>query len=91
MEKTKSRVRRTNLFLLLTLLILVISIQYLYGQNLAIGVFSSWLPLSGKVIVIDPGHGGIDGGATFNGILEKDINLDVSLKLKKCWKKKVPM
>lgn len=87
MEKTKSRVRRTNLFLLLTLIILVISIQYLYGQNLAIGVFSSWLPLSGKVIVIDPGHGGIDGGATFNGILEKDINLDVSLKLKKMLEK----
>ncbi|MGN0018871.1 MAG: N-acetylmuramoyl-L-alanine amidase [Candidatus Gastranaerophilaceae bacterium] len=31
-----------------------------------------------KVIVIDPGHGGIDCGATRSGIYEKDITLDVS-------------
>ncbi|QZY53682.1 N-acetylmuramoyl-L-alanine amidase family protein [Crassaminicella profunda] len=35
-------------------------------------------------IVIDPGHGGIDGGTGENfGLLEKNINLKVSLKLKK--------
>lgn len=34
------------------------------------------------IIVIDPGHGGIDGGTNVNGILEKDINLSVSRKLK---------
>lgn len=32
-------------------------------------------------VVIDPGHGGEDGGAVnSNGVLEKDINLDISLK-----------
>jgi N-acetylmuramoyl-L-alanine amidase len=37
----------------------------------------------GKVILIDPGHGGIDGGAsTKSGTVEKDINLSISLKLK---------
>lgn len=37
-----------------------------------------------KVILIDPGHGGIDGGASSKaGVLEKDINLSVGLKLKK--------
>jgi len=35
-----------------------------------------------SVIVIDPGHGGIDGGATLNGLMEKDINLDISLKIR---------
>lgn len=36
-----------------------------------------------KVIVIDPGHGGIDGGGkSASGILEKDINLSISLKTK---------
>ncbi|AXH53562.1 N-acetylmuramoyl-L-alanine amidase CwlD [Clostridium perfringens] len=36
-----------------------------------------------KVIVIDPGHGGIDGGAkSENGVIEKDINLSISLKTK---------
>lgn len=36
-----------------------------------------------KTIVIDPGHGGIDGGSSHNDLLEKNINLEVSLKLKK--------
>ncbi|NGT57209.1 N-acetylmuramoyl-L-alanine amidase CwlD [Clostridium perfringens] len=36
-----------------------------------------------KVIVIDPGHGGIDGGAkSENGVIEKDINLSISVKTK---------
>ncbi len=29
-------------------------------------------------ILIDPGHGGQDGGAVCNGVLEKDINLPIS-------------
>lgn len=37
-----------------------------------------------KIILIDPGHGGIDGGAeSKNGITEKDINLKIGLNLKK--------
>ncbi len=40
-------------------------------------------PLSGKVILIDPGHGGADAGAIGrHGLREKDLNLDVSLRLK---------
>lgn len=36
-----------------------------------------------KTIVIDPGHGGIDGGATAGDLLEKDLNLSVALKIEK--------
>lgn len=37
-----------------------------------------------KIILIDPGHGGFDGGAkSKNGVIEKDINLQICLKLKK--------
>lgn len=36
------------------------------------------LPLIGKVIYIDPGHGGLDPGANYKDILEKDINLQIS-------------
>lgn len=45
---------------------------------------ASWnLPLSGKVIVIDPGHGGVDGGAVGKGeIVEKEIALDIALMLR---------
>lgn len=45
--------------------------------------WESWnLPLSGKVIYIDPGHGGPDGGAVGNNTLEKDISLSISLVLR---------
>ena len=37
-----------------------------------------------KIILIDPGHGGFDGGAiSKNGTVEKDINLAICLKLRK--------
>lgn len=39
--------------------------------------------LKDVVIVIDPGHGGVDGGASLGSHFhEKDINLDISLKLR---------
>ncbi|NMO97479.1 N-acetylmuramoyl-L-alanine amidase CwlD [Paenibacillus lemnae] len=41
------------------------------------------LPLAGKVIALDAGHGGPDGGAVSRqGIIEKDINLAVTLYLR---------
>lgn len=40
------------------------------------------LPLSGATIMLDAGHGGTDTGAIRNGIQEKDINLQVTLKLR---------
>ncbi|MNO55978.1 Germination-specific N-acetylmuramoyl-L-alanine amidase precursor [compost metagenome] len=33
------------------------------------------------VILIDVGHGGIDGGTSYGNILEKDINLDIGRRL----------
>ncbi len=44
--------------------------------------WETWsLPLSGKTIVIDPGHGGVDGGAVGKDeTLEKDIALAVAKK-----------
>lgn len=36
-----------------------------------------------RIVLIDPGHGGIDGGAkSKQGTIEKDINLAIALKLK---------
>jgi N-acetylmuramoyl-L-alanine amidase len=34
-----------------------------------------------QLVVIDPGHGGFDPGAVYAGVQEKDLNLDISLKL----------
>ena len=40
-------------------------------------------PLYNKVIYLDPGHGGLDPGATYKNIKESDINLEICLKIKK--------
>jgi len=41
------------------------------------------LPLSGKTIYLDAGHGGVDGGAVSKqGIVEKDLNLAIALHLR---------
>jgi N-acetylmuramoyl-L-alanine amidase len=41
-----------------------------------------------KTIVIDPGHGGRDPGASFKGVREKDITLSVAKKIRTQLKKK---
>jgi len=36
-----------------------------------------------RTVVVDPGHGGIDGGAVgIGGIVEKNLNLEIALKLR---------
>ncbi|MDD4568867.1 MAG: N-acetylmuramoyl-L-alanine amidase [Tepidanaerobacteraceae bacterium] len=87
MEENKKQLRQNNIFMLLTLLAITLICRYLHGQNPAVSVFRNWVPLSGRVIVIDPGHGGIDGGANYKNVLEKNINLEVSLKLKRILEK----
>lgn len=43
-----------------------------------------------NTIVIDPGHGGKDPGASYYGIKEKDVVLDLGLRLRKLIKQKHP-
>lgn len=38
--------------------------------------------LNEYVVYIDPGHGGYDGGAKANGLVEKDLNLTIGLRLR---------
>lgn len=45
--------------------------------------YTSVQPSSIDTIVVDPGHGGADGGAVgYNNIVEKDINLHIAQKLR---------
>ena len=61
----------------------IVSIMMLSFLVLNISLLKVNAEGNNKVIVIDPGHGGIDGGAkSENGVIEKDINLSISLKTK---------
>ena len=45
-------------------------------------MLAAQLGLSVRTIILDPGHGGKDPGAMHNGVVEKDVNLDVAQRLK---------
>ncbi len=61
---------------------------FLFG-SLIYGAFAAPAPQvslasaeAAPLVIIDAGHGGEDGGASDNGLLEKDVNLSVALKLR---------
>ena len=54
---------------------------------LLLAIISFGKGLNGKVIVLDPGHGGVDEGASGpTDLLEKTINLELALDLEKILK-----
>lgn len=71
-------------FILFSILILIAGLlasgySYFIGKSaLEASIYNN-----NSVIIIDAGHGGIDGGThSADGTLEKDINLNIALKLK---------
>lgn len=59
-------------------LFLIVTVKFVVDDS-----WNAWnLPLSGKIIILDAGHGGIDGGANVGGVMEKSIALNVTLKLR---------
>lgn len=63
-----------KIYVFLILLFTFVSVNYIVAKN-------NEFPLLGKIIYLDPGHGGLDPGAMYGGILEKDINLQITKKL----------
>jgi N-acetylmuramoyl-L-alanine amidase len=62
------------------LAVLFLILQYDFTEH---DSWESWnLPLSGKIIYLDPGHGGVDPGAGEEEPFEKDIALSVTLKVR---------
>jgi N-acetylmuramoyl-L-alanine amidase len=70
------------LFAIVTVFASPFPISYLLNDNIEELVSSPCnLPAGFRTIVIDPGHGGNDEGCKTNKILEKDISLQIALKL----------
>lgn len=63
-----------RLFIFGLFLISLFSVPHVWAQT-------HNLPLNGKIIYLDPGHGYPDGGATYKGIEEADLNLTISKKI----------
>lgn len=77
--------RAKHWFLFFAAVLLVLALLFtggLYEKAGAVSLTSAEQDNS-NIIIIDPGHGGFDGGAIgVNGTIEKDINLAISLKLR---------
>ena len=81
-KKPRIYVIKLNRKILLLGIILFIIIATITFKKFKVSKIFSYK--NNDTIAIDPGHGGIDGGTgDKEGLLEKDINLDVSLRLKK--------
>jgi N-acetylmuramoyl-L-alanine amidase len=65
---------------LISSIIVIVLFQYIFVHTTSTKTWN--LPLSGRIIVLDPGHGGPDGGAVGDDVLEKEIALKVAAKLR---------
>ncbi|EGQ25191.1 N-acetylmuramoyl-L-alanine amidase [Sporosarcina newyorkensis 2681] len=59
-----------------------------YGVKASDRGFFTPAELGGVKILIDPGHGGEDGGASAEDVIEKDVTLSISHEVKKLLEKK---
>lgn len=68
---------------LVYLLVVTMFLAVSYGTSIATTTVAQMIPLErNHTVVIDAGHGGVDGGATScTGVLESRFNLEISLKL----------
>ena len=86
--KEKGGVHMKRWFVICLLFVCSLGIV-MYGVN-ASSDRNFFMPaeLGGVKILIDPGHGGIDGGASSGDVVERDITLGISHELKKRLEKK---
>jgi N-acetylmuramoyl-L-alanine amidase len=67
----------------LTVCVLILAVALSFGKLQSVMVPDQSGDGGYQVILIDPGHGGVDGGAVgYDGVVEKTINLKISIKLK---------
>lgn len=62
-----------NSYKLIIIIFLFIITLFIYDSN---------INANNKIVVIDPGHGGMDVGTNYGDLNESDINLEISFKLK---------
>lgn len=74
-------VNARNIFALLLCVCVIAAVITVYCTAVIVPTDAG--DMAGHTLVIDPGHGGIDGGAiSTDGTKESDINLEIALKLR---------
>lgn len=74
-------IKRKTVYSTIAIIFFLISLLVFFYREKISPTFS--LPVTNKIIVIDPGHGGVDPGTVGkSGTLESKINLELSIKLK---------
>ncbi|MGE7663732.1 N-acetylmuramoyl-L-alanine amidase CwlD [Peribacillus sp. NPDC097264] len=74
----RRKLKYTGISIGLFVLFLIVTFKFVEDDS-----WESWnLPLTGKVIILDAGHGGMDGGANVQDVMEKEIALSVTLKVR---------
>lgn len=74
----RRKLKYTGIAMGLFVLFLIVTFKFVEDDS-----WESWnLPLTGKVIILDAGHGGMDGGANVQDVMEKEIALSVTLKVR---------
>ena len=72
------KLKYTGIVIGIFVLFLLLTVKFVDNDS-----WDSWnLPLAGKVILLDAGHGGMDGGATVQDVMEKEISLAVTIKVR---------
>lgn len=82
------KIEKKSIIAIITAFLIILSAMlYLtFMANFSAAEASS-MPITQKTVIVDAGHGGDDGGAIgIDGTVEKDINLDIALKLEKILK-----
>lgn len=72
-------IKRKTALLYISVTVIFLCFLSVYARYSA----NDYRSFDGKTVIIDPGHGGIDGGAVGkNGTLEKNLNMSLSLELR---------
>lgn len=77
----KLKLKTVYMIILAVILISFCIVMFSAFSNIAVHGSTEGAAAAGPHILIDAGHGGEDGGAEVDGVLEKDINLSISHRL----------